>query len=446
MDTGRISDLLAKLAQAHWVPGAQLALHRAGETTTFEAGHAEHGGGPALTRDAKVPIGSVTKAFTADAAMALVADGDLDLDEPVSRTVAELRAAPGALGDRLTLRHLLSHTGGLPSDGADDSASSIRRYVLDCVRHLRHQPTPGIDFSYSNVGYALAGLLIEQVTGMTWWESVDAVVARPLGIGAAFVVTPDGGEPAQPHVAGHVVNRVQGSVRPVGQTVPPALAPAGGLAASALDLLTLGRAYLARDDAGPIEPKLRTEMLRAAPGTDAFGLAHGWGLGLALFRAETADWWGHDGMGDGTSCHLRIEPSEGTVLALTTNASTGFAMWKELVTELRSVGIGIGDYEIPTTGGQRIAPPPDCAGHYLNGDTTYVVSVDGDTGVQVSVDGQPVGELTLYADLVFAMRDVIAGERTYAGRFLRNPNSGRIDGIQVTGRVARRLPDAQQLT
>jgi CubicO group peptidase (beta-lactamase class C family) len=446
MDTGRISGLLTKLAQKHWVPGAQLALHHAGEMAAFEVGGAEPDGGPALGRHAKVPIGSVTKAFTADVAMVLVADGDLELDELVSRTVPELRAAPGGLGERLTLRHLLSHTGDLPADGADESASSIRRYTLDCVRHLPHRPVPGVAFSYSNVGYALTGHLIEQATGMTWWEAADAVLLRPLGIDPAFVAAPERVEPAGSHVTGHVVNRARESVSPVGQSLPAALAPAGGLALSALDLAVLGRAHLGRDEGGPLAPETLAEIHRAAPGTDAFGLAHGWGLGWALYRAGTAEWWGHDGMSDGTSCHLRVAPSEGTVVALTTNASTGFAMWKELIAELRSVGLDVGDYDDPPTLGERIAPSPDYAGHYVNGETTYVVEVDGDQRVQVSVDGQPLGELTVYADLVFSMRDLTVAGQPHAGRFLQDPNSGRIEGIQVTGRVARRMHDIQQLT
>jgi CubicO group peptidase (beta-lactamase class C family) len=446
MDTGRISGLLTKLAQKHWVPGAQLALHHAGEMSACEVGGAQPDGGPALDRHAKVPIGSVTKAFTADVAMVLVADGDLDLDEPVARSVPELRGTPGELGERLTLRHLLSHTGDLPADGADESASSVRRYALDCLRRLPHRPVPGVAFSYSNAGYALTGHLIEQATGMTWWEAVDAVLLRPLGIDPAFVVAPDGVEPAGSHVAGHVVNRVRQSVSPVGQSLPAALAPAGGLALSALDLAALGRAHLGRDESGPLAPDTLAEIHRAAPGTNAFGLAHGWGLGWALYRAGTAEWWGHDGMSDGTSCHLRVAPSEGTVVALTTNASTGFAMWKELIAELRCVGLDVGDYDVPATRGHRTAPSPDYAGHYVNGETTYVVDVQGDEGIQVSVDGQVVGELTVYADLVFAMRDVTAGGQNHAGRFLQDPNSGRIEGIQVTGRVARRMHDIRQLT
>src|SRR5262249_50513397 len=64
---------------------------------------------------------------------------------------------------------------------------SRRRYVRDyCRSRLLIQP-PGAGFSYSNLGYVLAGHLVEAVTGMGWSEAVESVLLRPLGIDPVFV-------------------------------------------------------------------------------------------------------------------------------------------------------------------------------------------------------------------------------------------------------------------
>jgi CubicO group peptidase (beta-lactamase class C family) len=444
MDTGRISELLEKLAQEHRVPGAQLAVHRDGETRSVAVGHQDGGAVRTMTGDAKVPLGSVTKVFTADLAMVLVAEGDLELDVPVSRYATELRDTPG---DVLTLRHLLSHTGGLPSDAEHSSAPSLRRYVLEGLRDLRECPQPCRDFSYSNIGYDLVGHLVERATGMSWWEAVEAILLVPLGITPAFVVAPDGSAPRVPIVTGHVVNQATGGLAAVEQSLTAADAPAGGLAASAADLVALGRSHLDRGEGAadpPLDAETLAEMHRVVPGTDAFGLADGWGLGTALMRAETGDWWGHDGMADGTSCHLRIDPAGQTVVALTTNANTGFALWKQLVTELRSVGLAIGDYEAPIDTTRRMTAPPECAGDYANGDVEYVIEPQEDGTLRVVTDGQPAAMLTIHDGLVFSTHDLTAGRNSYAGRFLRDQDSGQIDRIQVSGRIARRVHRERQ--
>jgi CubicO group peptidase (beta-lactamase class C family) len=78
------------LARKYRVPGAQLAIHHDGETVTAEAGELEFGTGWRVGRDAAFPVGSITKCFTATVAMILVADGDVDPDEPVAHYVPGL--------------------------------------------------------------------------------------------------------------------------------------------------------------------------------------------------------------------------------------------------------------------------------------------------------------------------------------------------------------------
>lgn len=428
MDRTQISRIFTLLAHEHRVPGAQLVIAHGDDAMTFEYGP--------LDRDAKVPVGSVTKAFTAGLAMVLVSDGDLELDNPVADYLPELRGASDDDFPPVTLRHLLSHTAGLPSGTESTTRStSVRRRVLDGWRGLTPLAPPGLGFSYSNFGYVVVGHLIEVVTGMTWWEAMEAVLLKPLGITPVFVVSPTA-TPSQPIVTGHSVHRMRDRVRPVEQSLPLVDAPAGALATSAFDLATFGRMLAGADSAiDLIDPALLAEMRQPAPGAQPFGLADGWGLGLALFRTANGCWSGHDGTADGTACHFRIAP-DGTVIALTTNANTGFAMWAELSAQLCTPGLAAGRRHDTFAAKRRVLPQEGCTGSYVNGDVQYTV-VARDGHLQLIVDGEPFAALVLYENLEFEVREA-DDEHPQAGRFLRNPRTGRIDMMQLSGRLARR--------
>jgi CubicO group peptidase (beta-lactamase class C family) len=434
----RLGAELSALAGAHRVCGAQLAVHHDDQTVAIELGELEHRRGGAVTCDATFPIGSVSKSFTATLAMALVADGDLDLDAPLGEHLPEL----DDLGGLLTLRHLLSHTGGFSSgpDSAEVSSGSLRRYVAEHCRRRNLVLPPGTGFSYSNMGYVLVGRLIEAITGMTWSEAMASIVLRPLGIAPAFIC-PTGFEPAaRPMATGHSVNLALGRTQPVRQSLAPAEAPAGALAVSAMDLVALGRIHISPGAPGLLPPSHAALMRRAVPAADPFGLADGWGLGLAVFQGEANDWVGHDGNADGTSCYLRIDPVGGWIIALTTNTSTGIGLWQDLIAKLADVGIPITAEEPGTTPAQPAAAPPDCTGVYANGAAEYAVAGSGGS-LLLAVDGMEFGVSPGADGLTFTLLDRSSGQRLPGGRFERDPETGEVNGILVNGRLARRRAD-----
>jgi CubicO group peptidase (beta-lactamase class C family) len=433
---GDLPALLPALARRHRVPGAQLVIHHDGATTAGETGELEFRTGRRVTRDAAFPIGSVTKCFTATVAMILVADGDVELDAPIGEYLPEL-GDPGAM---LSLRHLLSHTGGLPdSSGLEDAATTtLRRYVAGHVSPARLVLAPGAGFSYSNPGYVLAGWLIETVTGMPWAEAVESILLRPLDIEPAFVSLPGTGPSRRPFATGHSVNIPAGRTRPVRQSGSPAEAPAGALALSAADLVQLGLIHLRPGVSQLLPAAWAGQMRQPVPGADPTGLADGWGLGLAVYRQANADWAGHDGNADGTCCYLRINPADGWVVALTTNASTGVGLWEDLLAELAQAGVPIDPVSEPSPGRRLVVPSSGCAGTYVNGDVEYTVRTGGNGSVHVSVDGENPVPLTLHDDLTFSLPHPDSGRRMFGGRFVREPATGKVYGIQVGGRLARK--------
>ncbi|MEU4199846.1 serine hydrolase domain-containing protein [Streptomyces sp. NPDC045470] len=445
MNVEELSGRLPALAREHGVPGGQFALHHKGETRSFVFGEQDAAGTVPVTGDAKFPVGSITKAFTAALAMLLVDEGDLDLDAPVAEVLTELRAPDARFGAATTLRQLLSHSGGLPPGRDSDSlAGATRRgYLADCAR-MAPIDTFGSSFSYSNVGYTVIGMLAEQAVRMDWREALESFLLDPLDIEPAYIAGPS----ARPYVSGHAARTAPARAVPVRQTLPAIEAPAGALALSALDLLAFG--LLHTDDAdgvpGLLDADALAGMRAGVPGAEPFGLADGWGLGLSLYRADDGTHWtGHDGTADGTSCHLRVDPAGGTVVALTTNAHTGMAMWESLLADLRQLGLDVASYSYSAFRDPRekIPAPPGCLGRYVNGETEYLVGPGGADGngdeLTLRLDGEPFARITVHEGLEFTLREFAEGGMVYLGRFLRNPATGGIDQIQVTGRRAQRV-------
>lgn len=437
-DPDSLSTVLPALAKKHQVPGAQFAIHQGGRTVAVAVGETEYGSGDRVSRDTAFPIGSITKAFTATLAMILVADSDISLDAPVSEYLPELRADRNHCCPEITLRQLLSHTSGLAAGPDSVTTVSMHHYVLDHCRQANLVLPPGTAFSYSNMGYVLTGHLIETITGMTWWEAMELILLKPLDITTSFITAPPLYASERRIAIGHSVNLANGRTVSVQQDEPLVEAPTGSLAVSAVDLVSFGLMHL-----GPGLPEVlpagcAEQMRQAVPSADPFGLADGWGLGLAVFRGETTDWVGHDGNADGTSCHLRIDPAGGCVVALTTNANTGTYLWKDLLGELRQTGIRVGRHDVDPSGGQPVVPMADCAGTYSNGDDDYQVIAEGDGHLYLAVEGETIARLVFLDDVTFSLQDPASGRRMNMGRFYRDSAGGAVGGIHTMGRFARR--------
>ncbi|MFJ9683048.1 serine hydrolase domain-containing protein [Streptomyces sp. NPDC101194] len=137
--------------------------------------------------DGRFRAGSVTKVFTAAVVLQLAGEGKLDPDRPVRHYLPEL--IPAAYQE-VTVRQLLNHTSGIPSVGSGGDnldAWYAHRFDLhdaaDMVREatsLRPDFAPGTQQHYDNIGYTVAGLLIEKVTGHTYAGEVSRRILRPL--------------------------------------------------------------------------------------------------------------------------------------------------------------------------------------------------------------------------------------------------------------------------
>jgi CubicO group peptidase (beta-lactamase class C family) len=437
MEKRELDAMLAELAGEHRVVGAQLAVHRDGRTVTAATGEEEYGTGRLVTARSVFRLGSLTKPFTATLALMLVSGDDIELDAPLVEYVPELGPLREGTTERITLRQVLSHTSGLAAALDEENLaafSSRTRWVRQCCREAALVHPPGTVFSYSNVGYALIGHLVEEITGMTWPQAMRSILLAPLRI-----------EPAGRSLSlGHTVQPARDRVVPVAGTPPPMIAePNGGLALGAADLVALARSHMAKPDPKLLDPGTAGEMLvdhLATLPVGPFGMAHGWGLGWSIYRGDGPVWYGHDGNSDGTSCHLRFEPVSATAVALTTNASTGAGLWEALVGRLRELGLAVGNYPLSALpeAGAPVPSPLECAGRYVNGAMEFTIA-HRDGELYLMAASQEQAKLTCFDGLTFTLQDLSGEAMVYTGRFARHETTGSVDLIQVTGRLARRI-------
>jgi CubicO group peptidase (beta-lactamase class C family) len=126
-----------------------------------------------------MPIASASKWLTSATLMTFVDEGRLSLDDPVAKY---LPAFDGAKGD-ITVRELLSHTTGLSSASCEgDPTTTLRRCVASIAAGPDPSVTPGTEFHYSGIGFAIAGRIIERLSGTSFEGAFESRLARPLGM------------------------------------------------------------------------------------------------------------------------------------------------------------------------------------------------------------------------------------------------------------------------
>ncbi len=179
-------EVLAKGIEQVDAPGGAVAVWVGGAFHDAAAlGVADLSTGEPVEVDTRFRLGSLTKPFTAMAILRLVDRGELDLEDPIA---AFREGVPE--GDRITLRHLLTHTSGLPDvldiEGWWEMADQVwdTDELLDEVFALPLLAEPGEAWNYSNAGYMLLGEVLEARTGLSWDAAIAREVLEPMGLEA----------------------------------------------------------------------------------------------------------------------------------------------------------------------------------------------------------------------------------------------------------------------
>jgi CubicO group peptidase (beta-lactamase class C family) len=296
------------------IPGLALAVVREGRAVKVRGyGWANLELNASVTADTVFPLASVSKQFVAAGVLILAQDGRLDLDEKLSRY---LQGTPDTWAE-ITLRQLLTHTSGLARD--DPLGMQVvptERALFQSVTPLKLDAPPGTKWAYSNLGYNLLSLVVQDVSEEPWDGFLTRRIFAPLGMTATRRFSLSALIPNR--AAGYV--RVQGGLRN-GPAAARDLA-AGGLVTTAADL---ARWAAALDSDTPLTPASRAQMWapgRLKDGRPARARASGsYGFGWMVTEVAGYRLFAHGGSRPGYTAFLARYPDDHLTVALLANLS-----------------------------------------------------------------------------------------------------------------------------
>lgn len=309
------------------LPGCAVAVSLKGRVLLLAAYGKRNLDKPArLKPDDVFRIASHSKSFAATAVMQLVEKGELRLDDPVAAHLKFLSSHRDRRMRKITLRQLLCHGAGVIRDGKDSDYWQLMRPFPD-REELRQSVLEGelvtdanVALKYSNIGYGLVGLVIEEVTGQSFKEYTSSHIVEPLGL-ASTVAEPERDAPRS--VTGYSRRGPVGQREAIPHVDTRALAAATGFASTAPDLCRyftaqfVGSGKLLSDDSKREMQRVHWRVHRPAAGDQDYG------LGLMLQRIGNRTFIGHGGGFPGQITHTLADPESGLVVTALTSCIDG---------------------------------------------------------------------------------------------------------------------------
>lgn len=327
---GFLHDWLAFQRWYRQIPALSVGISVGDETVfTTSPGHADLEANSAASPSTRFRIASHSKVFTATAIMQLVEQGRLRLDDRVADHLGWLAVddAESELA-HITVRQLLSHASGLTRDGATTHWHDDDFPTLDgIVEQTASMPVLGSyeHLKYSNVGFTLAGQVIEAVTGRSYEEHVTEALLEPLGLSST---TPDLPDDMSDHATGYprwLPDRVR---EPFDHVPARVMNSATGFSSTAPDLLRWYQAH--RFGSGELlhdRTKREMQRLQFEAGDTR------WGLGFSIDKVASMTFATHGGGYPGFITYSGVEQKHGLAVVVLTNAGDGPArdLWAGIV-------------------------------------------------------------------------------------------------------------------
>jgi D-alanyl-D-alanine carboxypeptidase len=321
-----LNDFMAKTG----VPGAAVSLIDTSEEITSVSGVRVLGKSEKVLTSDAFHIGSNAKSMLAMLALRSAELGELKLETPIYDLLPSLRSTGLAAYAAVNLEQLLSHKAGIESlldvpsieqvlPQFTGSASEQRAQTLKFLTSREPVAKPGIDFLYSNGGYAVAAAVLEQITGKSYEVLLSERLLFPLGINAS-IGWPAQLNPTAPY--GHLFldgrftafepNEPQAQFR-------PALSPAGNISMSILDYNQYLRAHLSalRGDTPKALNRASFERMHRAIAGTQFGYALGWATDGKDKQGKALNY--HYGSTDIFGCFALLQPSKDRAVAVMVN-------------------------------------------------------------------------------------------------------------------------------
>jgi CubicO group peptidase (beta-lactamase class C family) len=421
------------------IPGLAVGVWHAGNEQVAGFGVTNLENPLPVTPDTLFQVGSITKTFTATALMRLMESGKVELDTPIRAYLPDFRLSDEGVAARVTLRHLLTHTGGWLGDyfndfGFGDDAQA--KMLMEIAKLPQFTPL-GEVWSYCNTGFNIAGRIIEVVTGQSYEAVIKKLVLDPLGMNMTFFFPHD--VLTYRFAVGHEVVEKKAKVAwpwAIGRSGHPV----GGVVSTVIDLLKYARFHMG-DGSGLLKPetiKLMQTPIVSATGLDVFG--------LSWFITPIGDTpvLRHGGATHGFTADFAIVPSRQFAITTLTNSSEGSTMYVDLRVNAIKSYLGIAWPEtkhlamvtdqLATYAGMYDAPEDRIELTVQDGSLMLISHPKGGFPTPDAPPGEtpPPTRLAFWSeDKIIALDEHFKGSR---GEFLRNPD-GAIAWFRFGSRV-----------
>jgi CubicO group peptidase (beta-lactamase class C family) len=305
-------------------------------------GHADVDAGRPMETDTRFRMASHSKLFTATAIMQLREEGKVRLDDPVTDYLPWFNFRKASPDDPpVTIEHLLTHGSGLPreagphwSDLDFPTAGEVRELMSD-----RRAPfSPEFRWKYSNLAYTVAGMVIEEISRMSWADYLQKNIFDPLGMSASSVDRED------PKMAtGYGIRMPDGSRQVFPFVDARGMAAATGLTSTVEDMARFVSAQF-RTGARGGDRILSTASLREMHRVRMLETTwtRGQGIGFAVRRNDDKLYVGHGGGYPGytTNTTIQLDSKVGVIVLTNTNDSNPSQIANEL---MKTVGATIAE-------------------------------------------------------------------------------------------------------
>jgi CubicO group peptidase (beta-lactamase class C family) len=317
--------LIAEAMDEWKVPGLAIAVVQDGQVTFVNAyGLRDVEAGLKVTTDTQFLIGSVTKSFTATGLALLVDERRMDWNKPVRDYIPEFRLHDAVATDRVTVRDLLCHHSGLPRhDWIWLPGDRSPAQMLAAMRYLEPSEDIRSAYQYLNLGYLVASMVTERVSGQSWTEFIRARLTDKLHMNVTFTV-----EDLAAAADFAVPYAMDGDTRLRSKLWPIPATAAGGINTSIASLANWLRLHLDKGEfegqrllSPALSRQLQTPRVHvSAPEFAEYSDVHyGFGLRQHSYRGERVVWHGGGWIGWGTL--MTMLPDRGVGIAVFTNRS-----------------------------------------------------------------------------------------------------------------------------
>lgn len=316
LDFGGVREVVRQYLDTNGVASVSIALAQEGEILWEESfGWADRSGRRKATPHTMYSLASISKPMTATAIMQLHEQGKLDIDRPINDYLEVPLTSAGGDATAVTVRHVLTHTAGLPLHYEffyEDVAYRARSMTESVARYGIVTSEPGRYYQYSNIGYGILEEVIARVSGIPFADYARVHIFAPLGLHRTSVHL----DPGADSIAAVRYFSDQ-------RTVPFYRFDHDGASAiwsSAHDLVRFGMFHIGnptRHQGSVLTEESRAAMQRiGTPGSSESGYGLGWSIDHddhGFLRVA------HSGGMPGVSTALHMYPSEGLVVAVLTN-------------------------------------------------------------------------------------------------------------------------------